>query len=95
MLFGTIEPDAGKTPLRRGGYDLVVTVTGPRETLRTRRKERVLGIWVNVDSREFVGVPTYLAVLSNRPVTADRQRRNVAAPADRPRQFSAAAAHRP
>jgi uncharacterized protein (TIGR02186 family) len=36
--------------------------------LRTRRKQRVLGIWVNVDSREFVGVPSYLAVLSNRPV---------------------------
>jgi uncharacterized protein (TIGR02186 family) len=29
----------------------------------------VLGIWVNVDSREFVRVPSYLAILSNRPVT--------------------------
>jgi uncharacterized protein (TIGR02186 family) len=37
--------------------------------LRTRRKERVLGIWVNVDSREFVRVPSYLSILSNRPVT--------------------------
>ena len=67
VLFGTIEPDAGKTAQRT--YDLVVTVTGPRETLRTRRKERVLGIWVNVDSREFVGAPSYLTILSNRPVT--------------------------
>jgi uncharacterized protein (TIGR02186 family) len=67
VLFGTIEPDAGKTALR-SAYDLVVTVTGPRQTLRTRRKERVLGIWVNVDSREFVRVPSYLAILSNRPV---------------------------
>ena len=67
VLFGTIEPDAGKTTLR-SAYDLVVTVTGPRQTLRTRRKQRVLGIWVNVDSREFVRVPSYLAVLSNRPV---------------------------
>ena len=67
VLFGTIEPDPGKTTLP-GGYDLVVTVTGPRETMRTRRKERVAGIWVNVDSREFVRVPSYLAVLSNRPV---------------------------
>jgi uncharacterized protein (TIGR02186 family) len=68
VLFGTVEPDAGKTALR-SAYDLVVTVTGPRQTLRTRRKQRVLGIWVNADSREFVRVPTYLAVLSNRPVT--------------------------
>jgi len=66
VLFGTIEPDAGKT--LRPPYNMVVTVTGPRETLRTRRKERVLGIWVNMDSREFVRVPSYLSVLSNRPV---------------------------
>jgi len=67
VLFGTVEPDAGKTALR-SAYDLVVTVTGPRQTLLTRRKQRVLGIWVNVDAREFVRVPSYLAVLSNRPV---------------------------
>ncbi len=35
------------------GYDLVVTVTGPQQTVVTRRKERVLGIWVNVDSRDL------------------------------------------
>ncbi|MGB7702927.1 MAG: TIGR02186 family protein, partial [Pseudolabrys sp.] len=67
VLFGTIEPDPVTSPLRPP-YDLVVTVTGPRQTLRTRRKQRVLGIWVNVDSREFERVPSYLAVLSNRPV---------------------------
>jgi uncharacterized protein (TIGR02186 family) len=67
VLFGTIEPDPVTSALGPP-YDLVVTVTGPRQTLRTRRKQRVLGIWVNVDSREFVGVPSYLAVLSNRPV---------------------------
>jgi uncharacterized protein (TIGR02186 family) len=69
VLFGTVEPDSDK-PTLKGGYDLVVTVTGPRETFRTRRKDRVAGIWVNVDSREFVRVPSYLAVLSNRPVGA-------------------------
>jgi uncharacterized protein (TIGR02186 family) len=67
VLFGTIEPDQ-TTGQSRPPYDLVVTVTGPQQTLRTRRKQRVLGIWVNVDSREFVSVPSYLAVLSNRPV---------------------------
>jgi uncharacterized protein (TIGR02186 family) len=68
VLFGTVEPDAGK-PALRPAYDLVITVTGPRQALRTRRKERVLGIWVNIDSREFVRAPSYLAILSNRPVT--------------------------
>jgi uncharacterized protein (TIGR02186 family) len=66
VLFGTVQPDGEKAAPRV--YDLVVTVTGPRQTLRTRRKQRVLGIWVNVDSREFVRVPSYLGILSNRPV---------------------------
>jgi uncharacterized protein (TIGR02186 family) len=78
VLFGTVEPDRPQTALRRA-YDLVVTVTGPRKTLRTRRKDRVLGIWVNMDSREFVRVPSYLGILSNRPVgeiaNADTSRR--------------------
>ena len=67
VLFGTIEPDADNQALK-SGYDLVVMVTGPRETFRTRRKERVAGIWVNVAAREFVRVPSYLAIFSNRPV---------------------------
>ena len=67
VLFGTVEPDQATGQLHPP-YDLVVTVTGPQQTLRTRRKQRVLGIWVNVDSREFVSVPSYLAVLGNRPV---------------------------
>jgi uncharacterized protein (TIGR02186 family) len=67
VLFGTVAPDRGKTSLRPS-YDLVVTVTGPRQTLRARRKERVAGIWVNLVTREFVRVPSYLAILSNRPV---------------------------
>jgi uncharacterized protein (TIGR02186 family) len=34
------------------------------------RKEQVLGIWVNYDSREFENAPGYFAVLSNRPLEA-------------------------
>ncbi|HWE76933.1 MAG TPA: TIGR02186 family protein [Pseudolabrys sp.] len=64
VLFGTVQADPGKE--LADAYDLVVTVTGPRETLRTRRKERVLGIFVNLDSREFVRVPSYLAIIGNR-----------------------------
>ena len=36
----------------------------------TRRKERRLGIWINTDSRQFLKVPTYLALFSNRPFDA-------------------------
>ncbi len=65
VLFGAIEPDPG-VPRAAAEYDVIVTVTGPRQTLRTRRKACVLGIWVNVDSRQFIQVPAYLAVLSDR-----------------------------
>jgi uncharacterized protein (TIGR02186 family) len=67
VLFGTVEADGATVP-RRGHYDIVATVTGPRETLVVRRKDRVIGIWVNVDARTFVQVPSYLAVLATRPV---------------------------
>lgn len=67
VLFGSVERDPD-TVARRGGYDMVVTVSGPRADMVTRRKERRFGIWVNADSRQFLGVPTYLAVSSNRPI---------------------------
>ncbi len=67
VLFGLVEPDHEGEKLKRS-YDLVITVTGPPDTFRTRRKRRVAGIWVNTDSREFVRVPSYLAMLSNRPL---------------------------
>jgi uncharacterized protein (TIGR02186 family) len=68
VLFGAIEADTSGQQLH-DNYDVVVTVIGPRQTFRTRRKARVAGIWVNTDSRDFLNVPSYLAVLANRPFT--------------------------
>ncbi|HEY0850683.1 MAG TPA: TIGR02186 family protein, partial [Bradyrhizobium sp.] len=68
VLFGSVEKD-GNTPANRN-YDLVVTVSGPRADMVTRRKERRFGIWINTDSRQFLQVPTYLAIFSNRPIDA-------------------------
>jgi uncharacterized protein (TIGR02186 family) len=67
VLFGSVERD-GDSPARPGNYDLVVTVSGPRTDMVTRRKERKFGIWLNADSRQFLDVPAYLAVSSNRPL---------------------------
>lgn len=75
VIFGAIEdaPEAAT-------YDIAITVRGPRETYVTRRKDRVLGIWVNAESREFIEVPSYLAVMTSRPPQemgeADFLRRN-------------------
>jgi uncharacterized protein (TIGR02186 family) len=67
VLFGSVERDV-QTVARRGGYDVVVTVTGPRETVMTFRKERVVGIWINSAQRTFVKAPSYLTVLANRTI---------------------------
>jgi uncharacterized protein (TIGR02186 family) len=69
VLFGSVEKDAS-TPASRTNYDLVVTVSGPRADMVTRRKERKFGFWINTDSRQFLKVPTYLALFSNRPFEA-------------------------
>jgi uncharacterized protein (TIGR02186 family) len=68
VLFGSVERDAA-TVSRRGGYDIVVTVSGPQQQVVTRKKEHVLGIWANAESRDFVA-PSYMAVLTNRPQPA-------------------------
>lgn len=64
VLFGVIGADEASRDSRL--YDVVVTVRGPNESFVTWRKERRLGLWVNVDSRSFLAAPSYLAVLSNR-----------------------------
>jgi uncharacterized protein (TIGR02186 family) len=64
VVFGAIADR--KTPSR--SYDAAVTVTGPRQDLIVRRKERILGIWINRSSRTYISVPSYLAISSNRPV---------------------------
>jgi uncharacterized protein (TIGR02186 family) len=69
VLFGSVEKD-GQTHDAPAGYDLVVTVSGPRAEMVTRRKERRFGIWINTDSRQFLGVPGYLALFANRPFEA-------------------------
>lgn len=65
VLFGTIERDA-QTVSRPGPYDVIVVVRGPPEDVVTRRKERLVGIWVNQESRSFAQMPSYVAVMSTR-----------------------------
>jgi uncharacterized protein (TIGR02186 family) len=69
VLFGSVEKDKF-TPANRTSYDLVVTVSGPRADMVTRRKERKFGIWINTDYRQFLQVPSYLALFANRPFDA-------------------------
>lgn len=66
VVFGAIK--TGGAPPR--AYDVVVTVTGPRQTVLARRKERIAGIWINKGSRTFADVPSFLGAFANRPFNA-------------------------
>lgn len=66
VAFGAIQPDKG----RSRPYDVVVTVTGPRQSVVTRRKERVAGVWLNQASHTFQDVPSFLGIFANRPFEA-------------------------
>lgn len=58
LLFGSVE-DSG---------DIVVTITGPKETITVRRKQRVAGIWMNTRSIRFDYAPNFYAVATTRPL---------------------------
>jgi len=80
-VFGAIERDA-QTIARATGYDIVVTVRGPRQFLTVREKERLGPVWINQDQQKFPTAPSYLNVLSSQPIaeiTSDqlRQRQKV------------------
>ena len=65
-IFGAVD---NIDPLiqRQGRYDVAVILEGPTSNLVTRRKERVIGIWMNVDSQAFINVPESFLIASTRP----------------------------
>lgn len=64
-IFGALDnPD----PLinRQGRYDVIVVLEGPSRPVTVRRKERVLGVWMNTKSETFVNVPVSYSVATTR-----------------------------
>ncbi len=74
LLFGAIKKDAG---LDVENPDIVVVVRGPAMPVVVRRKERIAGIWVNMDSLTFINAPGYYAVASTRPLDEIADRRTL------------------
>ena len=58
LLYGAVEEEG----------DLVVVVRGPHERVSVRRKDRVAGIWMNLDDVQFEDVPSFYLVASSRPL---------------------------
>ncbi|MBL8548594.1 MAG: TIGR02186 family protein [Hyphomonadaceae bacterium] len=58
----------GVNPDRLGRGDIVVALRGPKQTVSVRRKMRFLGLWVNGPPVRFTEAPSFLAVVSARPL---------------------------
>lgn len=67
LIFGAIQYPGGRTPER--APDIVVIVRGPPQPITVRRKEKVLGIWMNVDAVRFETAPAFYAVATSAPST--------------------------
>ena len=66
FVFGAIKR---QSPPPDEPLGVVITVAGPLEPTIVRRKERVFGIWANVDAVEVDAAPTFYAVASSGPIS--------------------------
>jgi len=65
IIYGAIKRE---TPIPMAEpLQVIVTVSGPRVPVTVRRKERRLGIWVNVDSVNVDAAPSFYAVATSAP----------------------------
>ena len=64
-IFGSVD-NSDPLVARQGRYDIIVVLEGPAQEIVVRRKDRVLGVWVNMDSETFVNVPVSYSVATTR-----------------------------
>jgi uncharacterized protein (TIGR02186 family) len=67
LLFGAIVYPGGRAP--QEDADIVVVVKGPTEPIVVREKQKVAGIWMNVESARFRSAPAFYAVAASRPLS--------------------------
>ena len=66
LVFGAIKRDAPEPVGQR--LAIIVTIAGPRENVTVRRKARRAGIWINTESVEVDGAPSFYAIASSMPL---------------------------
>jgi uncharacterized protein (TIGR02186 family) len=67
LLFGAILYPGGRTP--QSTPDIAVVLKGPLERIVLREKQKVAGIWMNVERVRFRSAPSFYAVASSRPLS--------------------------
>lgn len=69
LVFGAVERNRFLRD-RDTPPDIIVTITGPAQAALVRRKERVGGIWMNVEEIRVAAAPSFYAIASTRPIEA-------------------------
>ncbi len=64
-IFGALD-NADPLISRQGRYDIIVVLEGPSRPVVVRRKDRILGMWINTQSETFVNVPISYSVATTR-----------------------------
>ena len=59
LLFGAVDAEGG---------DVVVVVRGPSQNELIRRRDRLLGLWINRHQATIAGAPAYYQLASTRPL---------------------------
>lgn len=67
LLFGAIVYPGGQPPGEE--TDIAVVVKGPTQPIVVREKQKVLGIWMNVEAERFRSAPAFYAVASSEPLS--------------------------
>lgn len=65
LIFGAVKRE---TPIANDSdLQVLIAIEGPSEPLTVRRKDRRFGIWVNTDSVEVDGAPSFYAIATSAP----------------------------
>jgi uncharacterized protein (TIGR02186 family) len=67
LLFGAILYPGGRAPDEDA--EIAVVVKGPVQPLVVREKQKVAGIWMNVEAARFRSAPAFYAVASSKPLS--------------------------
>ncbi len=65
FIYGAVKRSS--PPPEDERLDVIVTVTGPLEPVVVRRKERVMGVWVNGEGIQVDAAPSFYAVATTGP----------------------------
>lgn len=67
LIFGAIRHDGSAEDAEP--FDVIIVIEGPRQPVNIWRKDRRMGIWVNVESVNMASVPSFYAVATTAPLS--------------------------